>query len=165
MNVLVSFIELDPKKAIDFGHHLSNVYRHYLKNQTEDYVSLQGEINFITEYLSIYKAKFEKGFSYKMPQQIAENQYILPNCLQELIDNIFKHNVVEEEIPLEIEIFLQLNTLVIQNTINKKEVEIASNFGLENIKKRYLLLTNNDIQIIETLTHFSVKIPILELEA
>lgn len=165
LNVLVSFIELDPKKAIEFGHHLSNVYRHYLKNQTEDYVSLEGEISFITEYLSIYKAKFEKGFCYKMPEHIAENQYILPNCLQELIDNIFKHNVVAEEIPLEIEIFIEANTLIIQNTINKKKVEIVSNFGLENINKRYLLLTNNAIQIIENGTRFCVKIPILELES
>ncbi len=165
LNVLVSFIELDPKKAVDFGHHLSNVYRHYLKNQTEDYVSLQGEINFITEYLSIYKAKFEHGFSFKMPEEIAENLYILPNCLQELIDNIFKHNIIAEEFPLEIEIFIEVNTLVVQNTINKKEVEIASNFGLQNIKKRYLLLTNTDIQIIKTETHFSVKIPILELQS
>ena len=165
LNVLVSFIELNPKKAVEFGHHLSNVYRHYLKNQTEDYVSLEVEINFITEYLSIYKAKFEKGFTFKMPEEIAQNQYVLPNCLQELIDNIFKHNVVAEEIPLEITIFIEANTLVIQNTIHKKEIEIASNFGLENINKRYLLLTNNDIQIMETPTHFSVKILILELES
>ena len=162
---MVSFIELNPKKAVEFGHHLSNVYRHYLKNQTEDYVSLEVEINFITEYLSIYKAKFEKGFTFKMPEEIAQNQYVLPNCLQELIDNIFKHNVVAEEIPLEITIFIEANTLVIQNTIHKKEIEIASNFGLENINKRYLLLTNNDIQIMETPTHFSVKILILELES
>lgn len=165
LNVLISFIELEPKKAVDFGHHLSNVYRHYLKNQIEDFVSLQGEINFITEYLSIYKAKFEKGFIFKMPEIIAENQYILPNCLQELVDNIFKHNVVSEEIPLEIEIFIENNTLVIQNTMNKKEIEIVSNFGLENIKKRYLLLTNMSIEIIETEIHFTVKIPILELES
>ncbi|MFA9195716.1 histidine kinase [Flavobacterium sp. FBOR7N2.3] len=165
LNVLISFIELEPKKAVDFGHHLSNVYRHYLKNQIEDFVSLQGEINFITEYLSIYKAKFEKGFFFKMPEIIAENQYILPNCLQELVDNIFKHNVVSEEIPLEIEIFIENNTLVIQNTMNKKEIEIVSNFGLENIKKRYLLLTNTSIEIIETEIHFTVKIPILELES
>lgn len=165
LNVLVSFIELDPKKAVDFGHHLSNVYRHYLKNQTEDYVALEGEINFITEYLSIYKAKFEKGFTFKMQELIAQNQYILPNCMQELIDNIFKHNVVSEEIPLEIEIYINNNTLVIQNTINKKEAESSSNFGLQNIKKRYLLLTNIDIQIIETSEQFSVEIPILELES
>lgn len=165
LNVLVSFIELDPKKAIDFGHHLSNVYRHYLKNQTEDYVSLQDEINFITEYLSIYKAKFEKGFTFNVPETIAKNQYILPNCLQEVVDNIFKHNVITEEIPLEIEIFIKNNTLVIQNTMNKREAENSSNFGLKNIKKRYLLLTNIDIQIIETNKQFNVEIPILELES
>lgn len=165
LNVLVSFIELDPKKAVDFGHHLSNVYRHYLKNQTEDYVSLEGEINFITEYLSIYKAKFEKGFTFKIPELIAENEYILPNCLQELVDNIFKHNSIAEEIPLQIEMYIKNNTLIVQNKLNKKVAESSSNFGLQNIRKRYLLLTNIDIQIIETSEQFSVEIPILELES
>nr|WP_315202433.1 histidine kinase [uncultured Flavobacterium sp.] len=165
LNILVSFIELDPKKAVDFGIHLSNVYRHYLKNQTEDFVSLQGELDFITEYLAIYKAKFENGFTFTLPSTILENQYILSSCLQELVDNIFKHNNLEEENPLTLEIFIELNTLVIQNTINKKEVESSSNFGLNNIKKRYLLLTNSDIQITETKAHFKVTIPILELES
>lgn len=165
LNVLVSFIELDPKKAVDFGIHLSNVYRHYLKNQTEDFVSLQGELDFIAEYLAIYKAKFENGFAFTLPSAVLENQYILSSSLQELVDNIFKHNNLEEEKPLTIEIFTEHNSLVIQNTINKKEVESSSNFGLNNIKKRYLLLTDIDIQIIETQNHFSVKIPILELES
>jgi two-component system LytT family sensor kinase len=165
LNVLVSFIELDPKKAVDFGLHLSNVYRHYLKNQTEDFVSLQGELDFIAEYLAIYKAKFENGFTFTLPTVVLENQYILSSCLQELIDNIFKHNNLEEENPLDIKIFIELNSLVIQNTINKKGVESSSNFGLNNIKKRYLLLTNNNIQIIETKAHFKVTIPILELES
>lgn len=165
LNVLISFIELDPKKAVDFGIHLSNVYRHYLKNQTEDFVSLQGELDFISEYLAIYKAKFENDFTFTLPLTILENQYILSSCLQELVDNIFKHNNLEEENPLTIEIYIKNNTLVIQNTINKKEVESSSDFGLQNIKKRYLLLTNNDIQITETKTLFKVIIPILELEA
>lgn len=165
LNILVSFIELDPKKAVDFGIHLSNVYRHYLKNQTEDFFSLQGELDFIAEYLAIYKAKFENGFTFTLPSAILENQYILSSCLQELVDNTFKHNNLEDENPLAIEFFIEQNSLVIQNTINKKEVESSSNFGLNNIKKRYLLLTNIDIQIIETQNHFSVKIPILELES
>lgn len=164
LNVLVSFIELDPKKAVDFGIHLSNVYRHYLKNQTEDFVSLQSELDFIAEYLAIYKAKFENGFAFTLPTSILENQYILSSCLQELVDNVFKHNNLEDENPLAIKIFIEFNSLVIQNTINKKEVESSSNFGLNNIKKRYLLLTNNYIQITETKTLFEVTIPILELE-
>jgi hypothetical protein len=165
LNVLVSFIELDTKKAVDFGIHLSNVYRHYLKNQTEDFVSLQGELDFIAEYLAIYKAKFENGFTFTLPTAILENQYILSSCLQELVDNVFKHNNLEEENPLAVKISIEQNSLVVKNTINKKEVESSSNFGLNNIKKRYLLLTNNYIQTAETKTHFEVTIPILELES
>lgn len=126
---------------------------------------MQGELDFIAEYLAIYKAKFENGFTFTLPTVILKNQYILSSCLQELIDNIFKHNNLEDQNPLALEIFIELNSLVIQNTINRKEVENSSNFGLNNIKKRYLLLTNNYIQITETKTHFKVTIPILELES
>jgi two-component system, LytTR family, sensor kinase len=38
LNTLISFIEVNPTKAIDFGHNLANVYRHYLKKQGEDFV-------------------------------------------------------------------------------------------------------------------------------
>ena len=47
MNVMISLIELDPKKAVAFGHNLSNVYRYYLKNQTEDFVSLKEEMDLL----------------------------------------------------------------------------------------------------------------------
>lgn len=29
LNTLISFIEVNPTKAIDFGHNLANVYRYY----------------------------------------------------------------------------------------------------------------------------------------
>ena len=90
LNTLISFIEVNPSKAIDFGHNLANVYRHYLKKQEEDFVSLKDELLFIKEYLEIYKAKFENGFNFSISDEFRENQYVLSSTIQELIDNIFK---------------------------------------------------------------------------
>lgn len=164
LNTLISFIEINPKKAIEFGHHLSNTYRHYLKYQEEDFVLLSDEINFIKEYLEIYKAKFENGFSFKIDIGTSNKQYILSLTLQEIVDNIFKHNALDEQNPIEIAIFILDDTLCISNSTTVKSSMTTTKLGLENIKSRYQLLTDKMVRITESSTHFEVVIPILNLE-
>ena len=166
LNTLISFIEIDPKKAIEFGHHLSNTYRHYLKNKNDDFVSLKEELEFIKEYLEIYKAKFENSFSFEITVQPKENEYIVCLSLQEMVDNVFKHNTMDENNPLQIWIYSVENGLHIENSISKKANEEISQRGLENINKRYEILANKQIQIISNNTNtYQVILPILELEA
>lgn len=164
LNTLISFIEINPKKAIEFGHHLSNSYRHYLKYQEEDFILLSDEINFIKEYLEIYKAKFENGFSFKIDVESSNNQYILSLALQEIIDNIFKHNSFDELNPIKINIFILNDILCISNSVTFKSSITTTKLGLENIKSRYQLLTDKIVRITKSSTHFEVAIPILNLE-
>ena len=165
LNTLISFIEINPKKAIEFGHHLSNTYRHYLKNKTDDFVSLKEELEFIKEYLEIYKAKFENSFSFEISVVPKENEYIVCLSLQEIVDNIFKHNTMDENNPLEIRISSVENGLLIENTVSNKANDQSNGVGLENINKRYTILTNKEIQIIKNTNSYQVILPILELEA
>lgn len=164
LNTLISFIEVNPTKAIDFGHNLANVYRHYLKKQEEDFVLLKDELLFIKEYLEIYKAKFENGFNFSISDEFRENQYVLSSTIQELIDNIFKHNNLDEENPIEIKIYTKNDHLVIYNSVNSKNRTDSTNFGLVNINKRYEILTNSSIVITNDKNSFSVQLPILNLE-
>ncbi|WP_288981358.1 sensor histidine kinase [uncultured Flavobacterium sp.] len=164
LNTLISFIEINPTKAIDFGHNLANVYRHYLKKQEEDFVSLKDELLFIKEYLEIYKAKFENGFNFSISDEFRENQYVLSSAIQELIDNIFKHNNLDEDNPIEIKIYTKNDYLVIYNSVNSKNRTDSTNFGLVNINKRYEILTNSSIVIINDKNSFSVQLTILNLE-
>lgn len=164
LNTLISFIEIEPKKAIEFGHNLSNVYRHYLKNETEDFVLLSEELNFISEYLEIYKAKFESGFSFEIDQKKDSNQYILSLTLQEIIDNIFKHNILDDEKPIKIKIQIKDDYLYIFNSINLQKNVVSNKTGLININERNKILTNNEIIVTETKSYFEVKIPIINLE-
>jgi sensor histidine kinase YesM len=163
LNTLITFIELHPDKAIAFGHNLANVYRHYLKNQSEDFVLLQTEIDFITEYLQIYKAKFESGFTFEIEVE-TDNFYLLSFCLQEIADNIFKHNILEEDNPIHIKFFIEGEYLIVQNSINLKLSENSENSGLENIQKRYKLLIQKSIETKLESNSFTVKVPILKLE-
>jgi len=164
LNTLISFIEIEPKKAVEFGHHLSNVYRHYLKNQTEDFVSLSEELHFINEYLEIYKAKFESGFTFEIEKNTSKNQYILSLSLQEIIDNIFKHNILDDENPIIITIIIQEDFLAIKNSINIQTEVISNNKGLANINKRTEILLDREISINQNSNFFEVRIPIAILE-
>lgn len=164
LNTLISFIEIEPKKAIEFGHHLSNVYRHYLKSESDDCVLLSDELQFINDYLEIYKAKFESGFSFEINNDATENLYILSFSLQEIIDNIFKHTILDEEKPIKIRISLEENYLKITNSLNPQNKVISTNKGLQNINNRNKILINKEIIISKNESSFEIKIPTLKLE-
>jgi sensor histidine kinase YesM len=161
LNTLIAFIETNPKKAIEFGTHLSNIYRHYLKKENDDFVLLSTEIDFIKEYTAIFKAKFESGFRLEIENEATENQYVLSLCLQELIDNVFKHNTLDAENPIEIKISIFPDELVVRNTTLLKETMHSTKIGLKNINKRYKILTQKEVTIIDDRNYFEVKIPIL----
>lgn len=163
LNTLIAFIETNPQKAVVFGHQLSNVYRHYLKNEEDDFVLLMDEIEFISEYAAIFKAKFESGFTFKVENQASPQQYILSFSLQELMDNIFKHTILDAENPVAITISIASDELVVTNTNHKKKVLNSSKKGLRNINKRYQLLTQKEITINDDTEFFEVRIPILYL--
>jgi len=164
LNTMISFIEENPKKAIAFGHHLAGVYRHYLKNTNEDFISLLDELSFIQNYLDIYKAKFNNSLEFTIPANILKSDYILSSVLQEIIDNIFKHNIIDAEHIMKIDISINDDFLEIKNSKVLKNKIDSTKMGLNNISKRYELLTNQKLIINDSDIAFEVQIPILKYE-
>jgi hypothetical protein len=73
-----------------------------------------------------------------------------------------KHNVVSEQRPLHIRIYLEGDYLVIQNDFQKKEVlHERQGVGLQNIINRYGIITNRKVLIEQNENTFTVKIPVL----
>ncbi len=164
LNAMISFIEENPKKAIAFGHHLAGVYRHYMKNSNEDFISLKEELSFIQNYLDIYKAKFNNSLEFTIPSDISKADYILSSVLQELIDNVFKHNIIDADHIIKIDISKEDNFLAIKNSKVLKNKVDSTKMGLNNISKRYELLTNQKLIIKDSDIVFEVQIPILKYE-
>jgi hypothetical protein len=82
--------------------------------------------------------------------------------LQLLLENTVKHNVVSEQKPLHIRIFIDGDYLAIQNDFQKKEVlQDRQGVGLQNIVNRYAIVTNRKVVIKQDEKNFTVKIPIL----
>ena len=97
--------------------------------------------------------------------KIAEESYdqkIVPVTLQNLIENAIKHNVIDTETPLFIDIFVEDHHIVVRNSLQKKNfVETSNKQGLANMKSLYHYLSGKEVVIHEDEKYFTVKIPLL----
>ena len=91
---------------------------------------------------------------------------IPPLTLQLLAENALKHNAISKETPLEIRLFEESGRLVIRNNINRKiSKESSSGMCLQNIIGRYRLLTKEKVEIEETVSNFTVSLPLLNSQS
>ncbi|MCV9933456.1 2TM domain-containing protein [Flavobacterium sp. LS1R47] len=163
LNVLSSLIEENPDNAQRFTTSLSKIYRYVLEQKDKELVSVEDELTFAKTYMNLLKMRFENSLFYELPTEgINPDAKVVPLSLQLLLENTVKHNVVSEQKPLHIRIFIEKDYLVIQNDFQKKEVlQDRQGVGLQNIVNRYGIITNRKVLIEQNATTFTVKIPIL----
>lgn len=163
-NTLSSLISEDRKQAEVFLDELSKVYRYLLRNNEDGLSTLQTEIRFVQSYYRLLKTRHGEAVQINIEIDKKYEQYLLPSLsLQLLIENAVKHNVLSKNKPLVIDIFTTTgNKLVINNNLQLRTIKGPSNkIGLENIKSKYSLLGQADVQILENATSFSVVLPLI----
>ncbi|PXY45791.1 histidine kinase [Flavobacterium hydrophilum] len=163
LNVLSSLIEENPDNAQRFTTSLSKIYRYVLEQKDKELVSVEDELSFAKTYMNLLKMRFENSLFYELPTtEINPDAKVVPLSLQLLLENTVKHNVVSEQKPLHIRIFINGDCLAIQNDFQKKEVlQDRQGVGLQNIVNRYAIITNRKVLIEQNEQTFTVKIPIL----
>jgi hypothetical protein len=170
LNVLSSLIEENPENAQRFTTSLSKIYRYVLEQKDKELVSVEEELSFAKTYMNLLKMRFENSLFYELPIQedgIASSiamtdAKVVPLSLQLLLENTVKHNVVSEQKPLHIRIYIEGDYLAIQNDFQKKEViQSRQGVGLQNIVDRYSIITKRKVLIEQNEKTFTVKIPIL----
>jgi sensor histidine kinase YesM len=163
LNVLSSLIEENPDNAQRFTTSLSKIYRYVLEQKDKELVSVDEELAFAKTYMNLLKMRFENSISYELPEGYENVEAkVVPLSLQLLLENTIKHNVVSEQKPLHIKIFIKDNYLVVQNDLQKKEVlQDRRGVGLQNIISRYAILTERKVLIEQTEKIFAVYLPIL----
>ncbi|SFU08785.1 Histidine kinase [Algoriphagus locisalis] len=163
LNVLSSLVFENADKSAEFIQKLSRIYRYVLEAQKEELISLKMEVSFAENYLELQKIRFEDSLVYSL--EIGnQNGEIPPLSLQLLLENAIKHNIVSQSEPLFIHIYRKENDLWVSNTYQPKssQSEPSTGVGLNNIKMRYQLLSDKNIEVIQTEDEFLVKLPILE---
>jgi len=163
LNVLSSLIEENPENAQRFTTSLSKIYRYVLEQKDKELVSVEEELAFAKTYMNLLKMRFENSLFYELPTTILNPEAkVVPLSLQLLLENTVKHNVVSEQKPLHIRIFIEGDYLAIQNDYQKKEVlQDRKGVGLQNIISRYGIITNRKVLIEQNEQTFTVKIPVL----
>lgn len=164
---LSSLIQIDTKVANTFLESLSKTYRYILKSSETEIVPLRDEIKFAQNYALLQKTRFEEGLiiNFHAEEEDLEKK-IVPVTLQNLIENAIKHNIIDTESPLVIDIFTADTEggswLIIQNNLQKKNyVETSNKRGLNNLTNLYHYITNKPVEILETTDSFIVKIPLI----
>jgi hypothetical protein len=167
LNVLSALIEKNPKIANEFLDRMAQLYRYILQTKDAEVVSLQDELNFTQNYLYLLKKRF--GTAYNFDWQIKDSQIngqmIVPTALQSLLENVVKHNAGSKSESLQICVKLKGQHLIVENEIRPKSNNaLPSGTGLQNLRTRYDLLTEEPFEVINTKNKFTVKIPLLEVK-
>lgn len=164
LNTLKSMVKSNDPAASNFIIHLSGVYRYLLQSSMKQQATVQEELEMLQSYAFLLKTRFADNFDLdvQLPEQ-ALASLVPPLTFQLLLENAVKHNVVSMDKPLRIEVLCPTGKyLAVRNNLQpKKSVEETNGAGLENIERRYQLLTGKGIEVVKTAENFEVRLPLI----
>jgi two-component system, LytTR family, sensor kinase len=160
---LNSLIFENQQLASEFLQQLSKVYRYVLQNKNKNFVLLGTELEFISNYVQLLETRFQGAL--KINFQVngeAKEKAIVPVTLQILIENAIKHNIVDKDKKLSIDITTIGDYLIVSNNLQlKSRVESSNKQGLDNLKSLYKFLTDKPVIVEPTDDRFYVKVPLI----
>ena len=164
LNTLSSLIYIDTSRADEFTTMLSKIYRYILDHQDDELTSVKEEIEFINKYIYLQKIRFDNNFEIQIDDYSKnENMMMIPLSLQILLENVFKHNIISDNIKIKISINFEQNYIIVENNkIPKKDEQVSHNIGINNITKRYKLISDKECIVENTEEIFKVKLPLIE---
>lgn len=163
LNALTNLVHRDPDKAVTFIKQLSEVYRYVLDTRDREVVSLAEEMAFLRSYIYLQQIRFGQKLRIDIGVKPEEDRYVTPLALQMLIENAIKHNTISEEEPLDIAIHESDGYLVVQNSLQPKQTmrEPSAGVGLDNIFRRYEVLSSKKVEVVDGGGRFTVRLPLL----
>lgn len=166
-NSLIGLIEENPESAVEATQLLSDLYRNILTYEKLDFIPLETELELAKNYFHMHQIRFEDLVSLNIDVSNAAEYKLIPLSCQFLIENAIKHNVINSDNSLSINIKRENDYLVVSNTWKPKQKnrEGSTGLGLENLKARYQHLTHRPVLITTIEDRFIVKIPLLHDQA
>lgn len=163
LSVLTSLVYKNQDKAVEFINELSKVYRYVLDNNNAELVTLQDEMDFLEHYIYLLKIRFENSISFDIKiEESKKQEYVLPMCLQMLVENTIQHNVASQANPLLVSIYTNNNSLIVENQIQpRNNLNESSKTGLTNLISRYLFFTDEKIEFVNNSQVFKVILPLI----
>lgn len=160
---LGSLIVADPKQASKFLQKLSAIYRYIIQNKENESVTIEHEISFVKNFVELQNSRFRKGLEITIDVgEESLSRGIVPVTLQNLFENAIKHNIIDDESPLKINVYIEDEYLIVRNNLQRRSyVDTSNKQGLDSLKKLYSYLSDTPFQTFETEDDFFAKVPLL----
>ncbi|MEL6675541.1 MAG: histidine kinase [Bacteroidota bacterium] len=161
---LSALIEEKPSRAVGYVDQLSDFFRNILSYRKQPLISLNEERALLDNYFALQSQRY--GAAIALQQEIpakALAYQLPPLVLQLLVENALKHNRFSVEEPLTIEVKVtEAGKLLVRNPLRPKSTPGPSTgLGIENIKHRYRLLSEKDVQVLQPPGFFEVYLPLI----
>lgn len=165
LNTLDALIDSDTQKAKEYINRLSLIYRYLIKTKDAEVMELSEEIEFAENYIFLINTRFGDDYEFVIEKNISISDKFIPTgAIQALLENVVKHNKSENKTPILTTIAINDGWLIITNTKSStKSNKESFGTGLENLKARYKLLSDQQIQIHNMDKKFEIFIPIITL--
>ena len=160
---LSGLIETDQAMAGEFLEQMSGIYRYILKHGNSETVALKEELNFAQLYIRLQQTRFSNGLQViiNIPTEYLYYK-IAPVTIQNLLENAIKHNIIDSDTPLIINIFIEDDYLIVKNNLQKKSnVDTSNKKGLVQFISLYQYLNSKPVVVEENAAYFKVKIPLI----
>jgi hypothetical protein len=166
-NIYATAIDTSPKAA-DMVDKLSEMMRYTMKDTHQDFVLLEDEIHYVSNYIELQKIRLDRRVTLEC--RISENVpdlLVAPMLLIPFIENAFKHGVNSEQKSwIRIEILVdrtQLELHVVNNKVDvQRDISEKSGLGIRNTRLRLNLIypSNHLLVINDSQKEYSVSLHI-----
>jgi sensor histidine kinase YesM len=163
LNTLSGLVQENPEKSELFIDKLSQVFRYILNMQENSQVQLSDEIRFARDYAFLLNVRFEDKLKINFGNVDEVNAKVPSLCSQLLIENVIKHNRMNQQFPVTIIFIIEKGYLKVCNNINLQIVENSTGLGLKNLNSRSELLSGKPILVEKTNNMFCVKVPLIKV--
>lgn len=156
----------DCDKALTYIDQLSYTFRYIIQNGQNTLSTLGEELQFADAYSYLFRIRYADKLFFDIEADEHLKEYRLPALtLQPLIGNAVKHNTITKSKPFRVSIHTEDEYIVVSNPrIPKLEPEPGTGIGLKNLDDRCRLITGHGIEVYETETEFTVKVPLVKPE-
>lgn len=169
--VMVSLIQENPRNAEEFLLEMTDMHRSIIRFSSLKSIPVMEEFRLLSSYMNMSRYRFGDGCINLVIDPGTEDvkeSHIIPLSLLHLVENAIKHNSYSVEAPLTISIDVETDErgesfLSVTNNRQEKISKPASTKqGLENIRRKYLLVSGQTPVIEDTMDYFKVRLPIIE---
>ncbi|MEQ8470285.1 MAG: histidine kinase [Marinoscillum sp.] len=162
LNTISSLIYERQDLAEPYIRNLAQVYQYTLPSYDRKLVSFEEEWQYVKANNDLLKTRFGENLSIILEDEAKLYEVNLPPLtLQLLVENVMKHNQIDEENKVSITLKNEGKWWSVTNNKTRAPANVFSfKIGLENIIGRYELLTDRKVKVVDE-DCFTVKLPVL----